>query len=168
MEDETVGEDDMALGIMAEGLRVSKPFDARNIEELKSVIKQQRTSLSGKSVHEEKDSINMMTVGSLGPEYDDAVAAMMIEQLGGSRSYVRERRQAMRRVILSEICSPPRVTKEIKHGRWRHILLGFALDLTVVDPTDGMPWDFSRRTKRERARDIMREQKPYVLIGSTG
>ena len=166
VEDETVGEDDMALGTMAEGLRVSTPFDARNIEELKSVIKQQRTSLSGKSVHEEKASINMMTVGSLEPEYDDAVAAMMIEQLGGSRSYVRERRQAMRRVILSEIYSPPRVTKEIKHGRWRHILLGFALDLTVVDPTDGMPWDFSRRTKRERARDIMREQKPYMLIGS--
>ena len=117
-------------------------------------------------MHEEKDSLNMMTVGSLEPEYDDAVAAMMIEQLGGSRSYVRERRQAMRRVILSEIYSPPRVTKEIKHGRWRHILLGFALDLTVVDPTDGMPWDFSRRTKRERARDIMREQKPYMLIGS--
>ena len=88
-EDETVGEDDMALGTMAEGLRVSKPFDARNIEELKSAIKQQRTSLSGKSVHEEKDSINMMTVGSLEPEYDDAVAAMMMEQLGGSRSYVR-------------------------------------------------------------------------------
>ena len=65
-------------------------------------------------MHEEQDSINMMIVGSLEPEYDDAVAAMMIEQLGGSRSYVRERRQAMRRVILSEIYSPPRVTKEIK------------------------------------------------------
>ena len=36
----------------------------------------------------------------------------------------------------------------------------------VVDPTDGMPWDFRKRTKRERARDIMREQKPYMLIGS--
>ena len=54
VEDETVDEDDMALGSMAEGLRVSKLVYARNIEELKSVIKQPRTSWSGKSVHEDK------------------------------------------------------------------------------------------------------------------
>jgi len=29
-----------------------------------------------------------------------------------------------------------------------------------------MPWDFSRPEKRDKARRMVREQKPYVLIGS--
>ena len=29
-----------------------------------------------------------------------------------------------------------------------------------------MPWDFSLRHKRDRARQIIREQRPYMLIGS--
>ena len=48
----------------------------------------------------------------------------------------------------------------------RHLLPGFALDLTVVDPDDGLPWDFSKSGKREKARQMRRRQKPYMLIGS--
>ena len=36
----------------------------------------------------------------------------------------------------------------------------------MVDPDDGQPWDFSRRDKREKARRLLREQKPILLIGS--
>ena len=43
---------------------------------------------------------------------------------------------------------------------------GFALDLTVIDPDDGMPWDFEIKGKRDKARRILREQRPYLLIGS--
>ena len=48
----------------------------------------------------------------------------------------------------------------------KHLLPGFALDLTVVDPEDGLPWGFPRSGKREKARQMRRRQKPYLLIGS--
>ena len=44
-------------------------------------------------------------------------------------------------------------------------MAGFALDLTVLDE-DGTPWDFTQRDKREKARRLVRQQKPYMLIGS--
>ena len=34
------------------------------------------------------------------------------------------------------------------------------------DPDDGQPWDFNVRAKREKAREILRKQRPYLLIGS--
>ena len=63
---------------------------------------------------------------------------------------------------------PPRVTAELMRSkeRFRHVLLGFAFDLTVSDPADGQPLDFSKPAKQDRARRIMREQRPYMLIGS--
>ena len=48
----------------------------------------------------------------------------------------------------------------------RHIMPGFAFDLTTNDPDDGMPWDFGTESKRDKARALLREQKPYLLIGS--
>ena len=45
-------------------------------------------------------------------------------------------------------------------------MAGFALDLTVVDPDDGLPWDFTSLAKQAKARRMLREQKPYFLIGS--
>ena len=51
-------------------------------------------------------------------------------------------------------------------GKWKHVAPGFALDLTVNDPLDGLPWDFSHAGKRNRARALLREQKPLLLIGS--
>ena len=43
---------------------------------------------------------------------------------------------------------------------------GFAFDLTVCDPDDGQPWDFSVKAKREKACTQFNKQKPYMLIGS--
>ena len=34
------------------------------------------------------------------------------------------------------------------------------------DPDDGQPWDFNARAKREKAREILRRQRPYLFIGS--
>ena len=62
--------------------------------------------------------------------------------------------------------SPPRITHEIRRGKWKHLAPGFALDLVVVDPKDGQPWDFNVTAKRERARKLFREQKPYLLVAS--
>ena len=43
---------------------------------------------------------------------------------------------------------------------------GFALDITCTDPDDGMPWDFDKAEKREKARRLLRMQKPLFLVGS--
>ena len=69
---------------------------------------------------------------------------------------------------VSEIYSPPRVTEELrrKPWTWRSLVPGFALDLTVNDPDDNMPWDFSVSGKRSKAMQLIRESKPYVVIGS--
>ena len=64
--------------------------------------------------------------------------------------------------------SPPRVTAELLRSRslQRHLLPGFALDYTVLDPDDGTPWDFSKTEKREKARRLRSKLKAYILIGS--
>ena len=62
-----------------------------------------------------------------------------------------------------EVYSPPRVTARAEQ---LGIQAGFALDLTVPDSDDGNPWDFSVRSKREKCKRMVQEQKPYLLIGS--
>ncbi len=105
-------------------------------------------------------------LGSLEPSVDDVVSSIFLQELGASAGkYKRETRRGMR-AIVSEIYSPPRVTEMIAKGRHRHVLPGVALDITVNDPLDGRPWDFNIESKRRRARQIIREQKPYCLIGS--
>ena len=49
---------------------------------------------------------------------------------------------------------------------WRNLVPGFALDLTVNDPDDNMPWDFSKSGKRSKAMKMIRENRPYMVIGS--
>ena len=41
--------------------------------------------------------------------------------------------------IVSEMYSSPGVTAELKRMKHRHLLPGFALDLTVVDLDGGLP-----------------------------
>ena len=66
--------------------------------------------------------------------------------------------------------SPPRVTEELrrsrKQKRSQHLIPGFALDLTVNDPEDGQPWDFSKSGKRNKALKMVRRDKPFMVIGS--
>ncbi len=105
-------------------------------------------------------------IGSLAPEFCDFVGDMLLASIASSgRKYGRETRAANRRIV-SEAYSPPRVTAEIKRGRHPHLVPGFAFDLTVNDPDDGQPWDFSVKGKREKARTKLDKQKPYMLIGS--
>ena len=111
------------------------------------------------------EDVHMGFIGCLEPSRDDFVSQLLLDQLGGSKSYIREQRSACRRIV-SEIYSPERITKEIKNGKFNNLIPGFAFDLTNVDPYDNRPWDFSRRSKRVRARKLIREQKPYMLIGS--
>ena len=96
---------------------------------------------------------------------EDLVASLLIDQLAGGRAYARERRSAHKRLV-AEIFSPPRLTGYLSRFPDKVLAPGFALDLTVMDPEDGMPWDFSRPEKREKARRLRKEQKPFLLIGS--
>ena len=104
-------------------------------------------------------------LGSLEPSFDDEVSDMLLAEMGSSgRIQRKDGRKAVRKLV-SEIYSPPRVTELLRRTRSRHLMAGFALDLTVTDE-DGTPWDFTLRHKREKARRMIREQKPYMLIGS--
>ena len=105
-------------------------------------------------------------VGIMEDSVGDFVGGLLLQQLGGAGGrYKREHRKACSRIV-SEMYSPPRVTAEIIRSKNKYVLPGFALDLTVLDPDDGMPWDFSIASKRDKARTLSREQQPYMLIGS--
>ena len=63
---------------------------------------------------------------------------------------------------LSEVYSPPRTVTVAQAAGLRG---GFSLDLMAPDP-DGYTWDFSKSRCRIKARELLRFQKPYLLIGS--
>ena len=65
-------------------------------------------------------------------------------------------------VDVAEIFSPPRVVAIASRYGLRP---GFSLDLSVNDE-DGMPWDFSKKEQRHKAKSMVIEQKPWLLIGS--
>jgi hypothetical protein len=90
---------------------------------------------------------------------------MLLAEMGSSgRIQRRDGRKAIRK-LLSEIYSPPRVTDLLKTMRSTHLMAGVALDPTVLDE-DGKPWDFTDESKRKKARRLVREQQPYMRIGS--
>ncbi len=96
----------------------------------------------------------------------DDVTIFLINQLAGdSRAYARDRRKACRKVI-SEVFSPPRVTRYLSRFPNEQMVPGFALDLTCTDPSDGKPWNFDLKEKRTRAMMLLRTQRPLFLIGS--
>ena len=63
---------------------------------------------------------------------------------------------------VSEIYSPPRVTMSARKHRLK---AGLSLDITTND-ADGVPWDFNNPAMRAKARQLVRETKPRLLIGS--
>ncbi len=64
---------------------------------------------------------------------------------------------------VSEIYSRPRVTA---YATSLGLSPGFALDLAVVDPDDGKPWDFDVPAKCNKALERIRAEKPKLLIGA--
>ena len=64
---------------------------------------------------------------------------------------------------MAEIYSPPRVTSLADQFGLNP---DFALDLTVMDPYDGKPWNFDDEDKRLRALQMVVREKPQLLIGS--
>ena len=67
-----------------------------------------------------------------------------------------------------EVFSQPRVAYEASLNKYcgRTIRPGWSLDLTVPDPVDGKPWDLSNAAKVKPLWQLVRDGKPYTIIGS--
>ena len=105
------------------------------------------------------------------PSREDAVTAMLWRQLGAVDHGIypgdlHSMEEKGGKQIVTEIYSPPRITEEVRRSGGRHLVPGIAFDITVNDPDDGQPWDFNIAAKRAKAREIIRRQRPYMLIGS--
>ena len=88
----------------------------------------------------------------------------LMDNLGGDKKkYAKEMRDASRTV--SEMYSPPRVTRAAKMQPSLGILPGFALDLNTCDHR-GMPWDFDNEDQRKAAWAKVLEEKPMLIIGT--
>ena len=57
--------------------------------------------------------------------------------------------------------SPPRVIQVVSNLGLRS---AWSLDLTTVDPDDGMPWDFTVAAKRRKAVGLINRDKPLLLV----
>ena len=69
---------------------------------------------------------------------------------------------------IAEIFSQPRITQEAAVRDYDGIRLipGWSLDLTREDPKTGRPWDLSSHAVRQRVRKMVKETKPFMVIGS--
>ena len=69
---------------------------------------------------------------------------------------------------IAEVFSPPRIVQEagLRNYGGRALQPGWSLDLTMKDPESGKVWDFSKEEMRSRARKLVRESKPFLVIGS--
>ena len=89
----------------------------------------------------------------------------VIQDLGGSITrYSRERKQGIKNLIV-ELYSAPRVTAAAKLLPDMRHLPGLALDLTTQDD-NGRPWDLSLPDQQEKVWQIIKTQKPELVIGS--
>ena len=62
----------------------------------------------------------------------------------------------------AEIYSLPRVTQVVSEMGLR---AAWSLDLTTMDPVDGMPLEFSFEAKRKRAAELLERDKPLLPCG---
>ncbi len=93
----------------------------------------------------------------------ELIGSITVGKATGNRR--REIRRGIKKLV-SEIYSPPRVTKVLETMPRRLLAPGLALDITCIDPDDGQPWDFDLKSKRDKALRLIRRQKPLFLIGS--
>ena len=93
------------------------------------------------------DDDAMMTIGCVTLE---ETYATLLGHLGVQRTACRrEQRKAYNRIV-SEIYSPPRITKMLSCLPSLKLLPGYAFDITVDDPEDQMPWDFNLEANEVR------------------
>ena len=67
--------------------------------------------------------------------------------------------------LVSDIYSPPGVTKMLAHMSNRSLVPGLAFELATLDPYDGMRWDLSLREKQTKVLKHMRRAALLFVIG---
>ena len=97
-------------------------------------------------------------------EHHEHVSQLLYACGGDSRSFRRERARTARAVV-AELYSPPRVSDMAGRKPGYGLLPGLAMDLTTSDE-HGEPWDFSKKSMRDRAEALIEQQRPILLIGS--
>ena len=67
-----------------------------------------------------------------------------------------------------EIFSQPRLCQEIAGRSFNGTVLrpGFSLELTMDDPATGQPWDLSKPAVQSRVINLVRDVKPFCVVGS--
>ena len=88
-------------------------------------------------------------------ELSSEILPVVRSMAGDVGRYRRERKRGLK-AIVSEVYSAPRNTAAVKLLPELKLVPGFALDLTTVDPDDGMPWDFDNPRNREKALRLLR------------
>ena len=62
----------------------------------------------------EGQDVKMVFLGSLESGRDEFIGQFLLQMMGAGRSYVRERQQSARRILVSEIYSLSRITKRLQ------------------------------------------------------
>jgi len=89
-------------------------------------------------------------------EYAEVLGANINQDLEASSEELR--------AVVSEICSPPRMTRAARVLKKLNITPGFALDITTKDE-NGEPWDFDKLEQKRKAERLVCETEPDLLMG---
>ena len=98
-----------------------------------------------------------------------AAVRKIIEELNEKQKFQMPRNRKDRKNLLQEtwitecgeVYSPPRVTQIVSELGLRP---AWSLDLTTIDAEDGKPWDFSDPAKRKKASELIKRDKPLLLV----
>ena len=135
-------------------------------------MKVTRTSTTGwepASLIPEKDVSRV--IRELSPEHLQEIAAEMrdlkqeAECFGVDQQKMRSGVKLELNTVVSEIYSPPRITRAARMLPRLGITPGFALDLTTNDE-NGQPWGFDDSRQRNKATHKVLVEKPDLLVGS--
>ena len=116
-------------------------------------LQRQEVHVEEEDVHMERDS----TLGLLCPEVQGAEALYeFMLTMGADPGHSRAK--------VAELYSPLRVTTHIGGLPHVHLEAGMTFDLHVG--RDGKRWDFLQAADRAKARKLISQGKPFIVIGS--
>jgi hypothetical protein len=116
--------------------------------------------LTRQEVHVEEEDVRMErdpTLELLCPESQGAEALYeLMLTMGADPGHSRAK--------VAELYSPPRVTTHIGSLPHVHLEAGMTFDLRMG--RDGKKWDFLKAADRAKARQLISQEKPFIVIGS--
>ena len=139
--------------------------DDRQAEELISKDTDEEMGGAPEQVENEPNDMDVGCVTPSGDAIRELEICLLVSKVGGDgKKYRRVQKQGIKKMV-SEIYSPPRATELLKRMPRDEVAPGFALDLTTTN-SEGQRWDFDRKEMRDKARQLVMETEPILLIGS--